>query len=81
MKLNEPGKAESSVSGSPVSRHSMSIYIPTYYRLRKREPMITLGSAYPTVGRLWGGGGGAGLNTLALRAVFYDTRSESSGKF
>ena len=51
------------VGGSPLSRHSMQSYILTYHRLRKREPLIALGShqregrglkvlhpRYPTVG-------------------------------
>ena len=32
------------VGRSPVSRHSMESYIRIYYRLRKREPSIALGS-------------------------------------
>ena len=36
MKLNEPG--------NPVSKHSMQSYIRTYCRVRKREPLIALGS-------------------------------------
>ena len=37
------------VGRSLVSRHSMQSYIPTYYRLRKMEPLIALAWA-PTRG-------------------------------
>ena len=32
------------VGRSPVSRHNMQSYIPTCYRLRKREPLIAMSS-------------------------------------
>ena len=38
-KLNEPGSQELGRYRSPVSRHSIQSYIPTYYRgLELREP-------------------------------------------
>ena len=43
MKLNEPGSQDLDRYRSPVSRHSIQSYIPTYYRgLEKREPLIAL---------------------------------------
>ena len=45
------------VGRCPVSRHSMQSYIPTYYRLGKRELLIALGS------HRGGGWGGGGLNS------------------
>ena len=44
MKLNEPGTQKLGRYGSPVSRYSIRSYILTYYRLRKRELLIALGS-------------------------------------
>ena len=43
-KFNEPGRQKVGRCRSPVRRHSMQSYIRTYYRLRKREPLIALGS-------------------------------------
>ena len=40
----EPGRQKLGRYRSPVSRHSIQSYILTYYRLRKREPLIALGS-------------------------------------
>ena len=61
---NEVGK-------SPVIRHSMQSYIPTYFRFRKRKPLITLGShqegALNFCIRSTPPWGGADLDTLALR--------------
>ena len=37
------------VGTSPVSRRSMESYVLTYSRLRKREPLIALGSHQGTV--------------------------------
>ena len=55
MKLNDPGRQK-------LAGHSMHSYTLTHYRLRKREPLISLGShqggpyflhpRYPTAG--WG---------------------------
>ena len=44
MKLDEPGMQKLGRHSSPVSRHSIQSYILTYGRLRKREPLIALGS-------------------------------------
>ena len=46
MKLNEPGRQNLGTCryGIPVVRHSIQSYILTYYRLRKREPLIALDS-------------------------------------
>ena len=44
MKLNEPERQTLSRYRSHVSRHSIQSHILTYYRLRKREPLIALGS-------------------------------------
>ena len=56
MNLNELGRHKLGTCryGSPVGRHSIQIYILTYYSLRKREPLIALGSHQ-------GGGDGGGL--------------------
>ena len=43
LKLNEPGRQKLGRHSSPVSRHSIQSYMLTYYRLRKREPLIALG--------------------------------------
>ena len=44
------------VGNIPVSRHSTQLYTRTYYRLRKREPLIAL------VSHQRGGGGGLNLS-------------------
>ena len=44
MKFAEPGRPKLGRHRSPVSRHSIQSYILTYYRLRKRERLIALGS-------------------------------------
>ena len=44
MKLNEPGRQELSRYRSPVRKHSIQSYILTYYKLRKREPLVAPGS-------------------------------------
>ena len=42
MKLHELGRQKLGKYGSPVSRHSIQSYSLTYFRLRKREPLIAL---------------------------------------
>ena len=49
MKLNEPGRQKLGRYGSPVCRHSIQSYTLTYYRLRKREPLIALMGSLPPV--------------------------------
>ena len=44
MKLNELGCQKLCRQKKRVSRHSMLTYILTGYRIRKREPLIALGS-------------------------------------
>ena len=45
-KLSEPGR-QKLVDRSPVRRHKMQSYILSYYRLRKREPLIALHDNIP----------------------------------
>ena len=79
-------------SKSPISRHSMQSCILIYYRLRKREPLIALGShqvgrgALISASEVWCGEKRTDLNNLAVRrwssnslVAFNDTRSESTG--
>ena len=46
MKLNEPGRQQLGRSKKPCKQAQHAIYdiILTYFRLRRREPMIDLGS-------------------------------------
>ena len=48
------------VGRSPISRHSMNSYTLTYYRLRKKEPLIALGFHQ---------GGGGVLNQFCIRGT------------
>ena len=57
MKSNETERQKLYVGRSPESRHSMQSYILTYFRFRKREPLIALGS-HQVVGGGVGGGEG-----------------------
>ena len=63
----------------------MKIYILTYNRLRKREPLIA--HNFSIRGTQWGWGWGTDLNTRLAEIVptclviFYDIRSGSSGIF
>ena len=52
MKFNEPVRQKPGRYRSLVSRHSIQSYILTYHRLKKREPLIALGSHQ---GGWWGG--------------------------
>ena len=63
---------------SPVRRRSIQSYIPTYSRLRKREPLIALGSHQGGGGGRGGGGRGTLLSASAIPHCGSDTFSNSS---
>ena len=82
--MSREGRNE--VGRSPVSRHSVQSYILTYYRLGKKEPLISLELPPDGEGDLISafavppqGGRGADLNTL-LNGCEPPTHMNSSQK-